>query len=165
MDTQPEIRIVPAKPGDIPLLLSFIRGLAHHLDVGEELTVSADDLHNALFGAHPHAEALIAWAGNTPAGYALFFQTYSTFRGKCSLYLEDLYVDPSARGLGVGKRLLSYLSRLTLERGCSRLEWMVLSSDEKATSFYESIGAKSKDEWTPYRLRGDALRTIAERLP
>lgn len=156
------IRIVPAGLGDVPVIHEMIGALADHLGLAHELVATETDLHDALFGARPRAEVVLAYMGDTPAGFALFYNNYSTFRGRCGIHLEDLYVLPRWRGRRIGRRLLAHIARLTLERGCSRLEWWVLSSDERASRFYEQLGATAKDEWTVYRLKGDSLARLAE---
>ena len=115
-------------------------------------------MHAALFGERPVIEAVIASLDDEPVGYALFFPTFSTFLGKPGLYLEDLYVRPAARGFGVGRKLLEHLARITVERGWGRLEWSVLDWNEPSIAFYKKMGAKPMDEWTIFRLTGEALR-------
>jgi GNAT superfamily N-acetyltransferase len=114
-----------------------------------------------LFGKVPAAEVLIAYLGKEPAGFALFFHNYSTWLGKRGIYLEDLFVRPPARKHGVGFALLQALARLAVERDCGRLDWSVLTWNELAISFYKRIGAKHMDDWTTFRLTGDALAHVA----
>ena len=156
------LQIIDADTQHIPVIHQMIDALAEHLQLGHELVATEEDLHNALFGPSPQAEVILAYMGDAPAGFALFYNNYSTFRGRCGLHLEDLYVQPEWRGHGIGKRLLSHLARLTLKRGCNRLEWWVLGEDEKAIAFYEAIGASAKEEWLIYRLRGETLAALAE---
>jgi GNAT superfamily N-acetyltransferase len=118
-------------------------------------------MHAALFGERPVIEAVIATLDGEPVGYALCFATFSTFLGKPGLYLEDLYVRPAARGFGVGRKLLEHLARLTVERGWGRLEWSVLDWNEPSIAFYKKMGARPMDEWTIFRLTGQALRELA----
>ena len=120
-------------------------------------------LHDALFGAHPAAEAVIAESDGNAVGMALFFQNFSTWTGWRGLYLEDLYVTPIARGHGVGASLLRHLAALAVARGCTRFEWSVLDWNEKAIRFYRSMGAVPMDEWTVFRVAGDALVKLAGR--
>jgi GNAT superfamily N-acetyltransferase len=115
----------------------------------------------ACLGPRAYAEVLIAEAGGTPVGFALFFHNFSTFEGKPGIYLEDLYVEPEARGLGAGRALLARLAALAVERDCARLEWSVLDWNAPSIAFYESLGAKAMDEWTIYRLDGAALAQMA----
>jgi GNAT superfamily N-acetyltransferase len=157
----PQIQIRPATPQDIPLLLAFIRELAAYEKLADEVVATEDDLHLALFGERPVIEAVIASKDNEPVAYALFFPTFSTFLGKPGLYLEDLYVRPAARGFGVGRKLLEHLAHITVQRGWGRLEWSVLDWNEPAIGFYKKLGATAMDEWTIFRLTGQALRTLA----
>lgn len=120
-------------------------------------------LHQWLFGPRPVAEVLIAeWQGS-PAGFALFFHNFSTFLGRPGIYLEDLFVVPAHRGRGIGGRLLAALARLAVERGCGRLEWSVLDWNEPAIGFYRALGAVAQDEWTVFRVTGEALERLANR--
>jgi GNAT superfamily N-acetyltransferase len=117
-------------------------------------------LRESLFGASPAAEVVLAFAGDEPAGFALWFQSYSTFLAKPGLYLEDLFVYPQHRGRGLGRQLLRYLSRVAVERDYGRVEWSVLDWNVDAIGFYESLGAVPMSDWTTYRLTGPALATL-----
>lgn len=161
MEHVEDIHIRPARQEEVPLVHAMIEALAEHLQLGHELVVDEEGLREALFGTQPRAEVLLALVDGTPAGFALFYGNYSTFRGQCGLHLEDLYVQPEWRSRGLGRYLLSHLAALTIERGCRRLEWWVLSSDDRAVEFYEMLGAMAKDEWTVYRLSGEALQRLA----
>ena len=119
-------------------------------------------LEQHLFGPRPAAEVVIAEADGTPAGFALFFHSFSTFLGQPGLYLEDLFVYPRYRGLGLGKRLMVHLARLAVERGCGRFEWSVLDWNTPAIDFYRRLGATGMDEWTVQRVSGEALRALAD---
>jgi len=156
------VEIVPAVETDVTAIHTMITDLADHLGLVHELVATEQDLREALFGARPRAEVLMARVDGAVAGFALFFDNYSTFRGRCGLHLEDLYVRPAYRGAGVGRCLLAHLAALTRARGCGRLEWWVLGEDEKALAFYEKIGATAKDEWVVFRLKGEELRHLAE---
>lgn len=156
------IQIIDAGPEHISSIHAMINALAGHLQLGHELVATEQDLYNALFGPQPKAEVILACIDQAPAGFALFYNNYSTFRGRCGVHLEDLYVKPQWRGHSVGKRLLAHLARLTLQRGCSRLEWWVLGEDEKAIAFYETLGASAKEEWQIFRLRGEPLQALAD---
>lgn len=151
----------PATPADVGTILRFVRDLAEFERESDKVVATEPLLHEALFGAHPAAEAVIAELGGAPVGMALFFHNFSTWTGWRGLYLEDLYVTPDARGAGVGQALLRYLAALAVERGCTRFEWSVLDWNEKAIAFYRSMGAEPMAEWTVYRLTGDALATLA----
>ncbi len=152
-----QIQIRPATPHDVPLILAFVRELATYEKLAHEVVATESDMHAALFGDRPVVETVIASLDGEPVGYALFFPTFSTFLGKPGLYLEDLYVRPAARGLGVGRKLLEHLARLTVERGWGRLEWSVLDWNEPSIAFYKKMGARPMDEWTVFRLAGESL--------
>jgi len=127
----------------------------------EQLVATAADLTTALFGPRPYAEVLLGCLEGEPVGFALFFHNFSTFLGKPGIYLEDLFVRPQARGRGLGKRLLAWLARTAIERGCARLDWAVLDWNEPSIGFYLGLGARRMDEWTTFRLSGDALQQLA----
>jgi GNAT superfamily N-acetyltransferase len=157
-----EPRIVPATKKDIPLIRELILELADYERARPgEAPVTEKDLADTLFGKRPAAEVLIAYLGDKPAGFALFFHNYSTWLGKRGIYLEDLFVRPSARKHGIGFALLRALARIAIERDCGRIDWSVLNWNELAIDFYKQIGAKSMDEWTSFRLTGDTLAQIA----
>ena len=150
-----------ATPGDVPLILRFIRELADYERLLHEVEATEERLRETLFGPRAYAEVVIAETQGEPQGFALFFHNYSTFLAKPGIYLEDLYVRPEARGRGIGRRLLAHLARLAKERGCGRLEWWVLDWNEPARRFYRSLGAEAMDEWTVHRVAGDALDRLA----
>ncbi|WP_426257385.1 GNAT family N-acetyltransferase [Sphingomonas sp. DC1600-2] len=154
--------IRPATPADVPLILHLVRELAAFERESDKVVATEPLLQDALFGAHPAAEAVIAELDGKPVGMALFFHNFSTWTGWRGLYLEDLYVTPEARGAGVGKALLKHLAALAVARGCTRFEWSVLDWNEKAIAFYRSMGALPMKEWTVYRVTGEALATLAE---
>jgi GNAT superfamily N-acetyltransferase len=156
-----DIRIRPALSQDLPQVLAFIRELAVYERLEDQVIATEADLAAALFGARPYAEVVLGCLGETPVGFALFFHNFSTFLGKPGIYLEDLFVRPEARGLGVGKRLLAWLAHTTLERGCARLDWAVLDWNKPSIGFYLSLGAVAQDEWTTFRLTGAALERLA----
>jgi GNAT superfamily N-acetyltransferase len=155
-------RIVPATKEDIPLIRELILELAkYERALPGEAPVTEKDLADTLFSERPAAEVLIAYLGDEAAGFALFFHNYSTWLGKRGIYLEDLFVRPPARKHGVGFALLRQLTRIALERDCGRVDWSVLTWNELAISFYKRIGARHMDDWTTFRLTGDALARIA----
>ncbi|MGA4841126.1 GNAT family N-acetyltransferase [Streptomyces sp. G45] len=151
-----------ANPADIPVIHSLIRELAAYEKAPHEARATEGQLREALFGPRPAAYAHIAEddATGEPVGFALWFLNFSTWRGVHGIYLEDLYVRPEARGGGHGKALLRELARICAERGYERLEWSVLNWNTPAIGFYESLGARPQDEWTVYRLTGDALAAL-----
>jgi GNAT superfamily N-acetyltransferase len=151
-----------AVKGDGPLVLGFIRELAIYEKLADAAVASAGDIDRALFCGAPKAFALIAeWEGE-PCGFALYFFNFSTFVGKHGVYLEDLYVREAMRGKGVGKALLARLAKITTENDCGRLEWSVLDWNAPSIAFYKSLGAVAMDEWTVYRMAGEALIALAD---
>src|SRR5688572_19428536 len=153
--------IRPATPDDVPVIARLIRGLAEYERLLDRCVLKESDLREHLFGARKYAEVLLAEDAGAVVGFALFFHNYSTFLGRPGIYLEDLFVVPEHRGKGHGKALLAALARLAVERGCGRLEWAVLDWNEPSIGFYRSLGAAAMDEWTVYRLTGDALAKLA----
>ena len=159
------IVIRPAKPSDVSLVLQFIRDLAEYEKLPHEVVATEERVRRALFGPRPYAEVVLASVDGEEVGFALFFHNFSTFLGLPGIYLEDLFVRPSARGKGVGRRLLAHLARIAGERGCGRLEWAVLDWNESAIGFYRGLGAKPMDAWKIFRLTGDALEKLASESP
>jgi GNAT superfamily N-acetyltransferase len=156
-----EVSIRAATPADVPLVLAFIRELAAYERLEHEVVASEAQLHAALFGARPYAEVALGCVGGVAVGFALFFHNFSTFKGQPGIYLEDLFVRPEARGRGVGRRLLAWLARTALERGCARLDWAVLDWNAPSIGFYRSLGAVALEDWTIFRLTGAALERMA----
>jgi len=152
-----------ATPADIPVIHALIRELADYEKVPHEAKATEAQLHEALFGEHPAAHAHIAAddTTGTPVGFAPWFLNFSTWRGVHGIYLEDLYVRPTARGAGHGKALLTELARICADRGYERLEWSVLNWNTPAIAFYESLGARPQNEWTVYRLTDGPLTELA----
>jgi GNAT superfamily N-acetyltransferase len=150
-----------ARPGDEGVVLRLIRALAEYERLPHQVVATEADLAETLFGARAYAEAAIGYAGGEPAGFAVYFHSFSTFWGRPGMYLEDLFVEERWRGRGFGKRLFTHVARLAVERNCRRMEWSVLNWNESAIGFYRRMGARPMDEWTVYRLDGDALRKAA----
>ncbi len=162
-ESSPGLRITSATASDIPLIRALILELAEYERARPgEAPVTEADLAATLFSDKPAAEVLIARVDDEPAGFALFFHSYSTWLGKRGLYLEDLFVRPAARQHGVGHALFRELARIALARDCGRIDWSVLKWNELAISFYHRIGAKPMDEWATFRLTGPALKRIAD---
>lgn len=158
--SQPVIR--SAAPQDVPAIHSMICELAEFEKLSSEVHSTEADLATALFGAKPVAEALVACVNEgAVAGFALFFTSYSTFAGKPGIYLEDLFVRPAFRGLGLGKKLLVTVARVAVERGCARYEWSVLDWNKTAIDFYTRCGAEMHEDWRRMRVSGKALRDLA----
>ncbi len=158
-----EVSVRAASEGDVPQILAFINELAEYERLSHEVVATEEALREHLFGDRPVAEVMIAEEGGDPAGFALFFHSFSTFLGRPGIYLEDLYVRPQFRGKGMGRALLVHLARLAAERGCGRLEWSVLDWNEPAIGFYRGIGASPVGGWTVYRVSGEALEGLAGR--
>ncbi len=154
-------RIRPARREDVPVILDFIRALAAYEKLSHEVEADEEKLIHTLFpasgGAPPAAQCILAWSGDVPAGFAIYFFNYSTFLARPGLYLEDLFVHPEFRGHGLGKMLLLHLARLANELGCGRMEWTVLDWNQPAIDFYESLGARRMREWQICRLTGPTL--------
>ena len=150
-----------AAPGDRDLVFAFIRDLADYEKLSDEVVATPDDVAGALFAAHPRVFCDIASWGGEPAGFALWFYNFSTFRGRHGIYLEDLFVKPAFRGKGIGKALLAQLAKRAVDEGCARVEWWVLDWNEPSIKFYESLGAIAMEEWTVFRLTGEALQRLA----
>lgn len=153
--------IRPATPADISSIRDLIVALAVYEREPDAVKASEADLHAALFGMRPLAEAVLAEVDGKAVGVALFFTNFSTWAGKGGLYLEDLFVVPEARGLGLGKALLVHLAGIAVARGYARFEWSVLDWNEPAIGFYKGLGAVMQDEWTKMRVDGEALRALA----
>lgn len=154
------MRIVPATPAETPVILEMIRGLAEYEKLSHIVTATEEQIRQTLFGSRPAAEVLLAEWNAEWVGFALFFPNYSTFLAQPGLYLEDLYVKPHARGKGLGLALLKELAKLAVARGCGRVEWAVLDWNEPSIGFYKKLGATPMDEWTTYRLGGEALQKL-----
>jgi GNAT superfamily N-acetyltransferase len=156
------LRIASATESDLLLILSFIKKLAEYEKLSHQVIATEDLLRDALFGPRPVAEVIIANWNDEPVGFALFFHNFSTFLGRRGIYLEDLFVDPPHRGKGIGKAMLIHLAKIAKERNCGRFEWAVLDWNKPSIDFYKSLGAAPLDDWTSFRLTGDALNRLAE---
>ena len=155
------LSIRPATQHDVRLLLDFIRGLAEYERAPELAIATEADLLRDGFGPHPKFHCIIAEWDGEPAGFALYFYNYSTWRGRPGIYLEDLFVWPKLRGQGIGKALLIHLAQIAVRENCGRFEWAVLDWNQPAFDFYESLGAKRMKEWIIMRVDGDALINLA----
>ena len=162
MKTPENFDIRSASVEDVPIILQLIRDLATYERAPHEVTATEEQLIDVLFGRRPSAEVLLAFEGQTPVGFAVFFYNFSTWLGRPGLYLEDLFVKPEMRGKGYGRALLVELAKIARDRDCGRLEWAVLDWNEPAIKFYRALGAKPMDEWTVFRLTRDEIAQLAE---
>jgi GNAT superfamily N-acetyltransferase len=156
------LNIRAAQPKDVNLLLGLFRELAEFEKLLEQVQVDEKRLTSSLFGPHKAADALIVEHDGQPIGYAVYFFNFSTFLGKPGLYLEDIYVRPTVRGRGIGSAIFKHLAGIALERGCERMEWVVLDWNVKAITFYENIGAKMLDDWRVFRLAKNEIASVAK---
>ena len=158
------LSIRPATAADVPLLLQFIRELAEYEREAHKAVATADDLLRDGFtpGAGPKFRVVIAEWDAQPAGFALFFYSYSTWQGRPGIFLEDLFVRPIFRSKGIGKGLLAHLAQIALDENCTRFAWQVLDWNQPAIDFYESLGAKMMKEWLNMRVSGPSLRSLAK---
>ena len=150
-----------AVSGDEQLVFDYIVKLAVYEELRHEVKATVDDIREGLFGAAPRAVCDLAFWNGEPAGFALWFYNYSTFRGRAGIYLEDLFVDDAMRGKGIGKALLKHLAQRCVKEGLPRLQWWVLDWNAPSIAFYKSLGAEPQDEWTVYRVSGAALDKLA----
>ncbi|HEX4284667.1 MAG TPA: GNAT family N-acetyltransferase [Terracidiphilus sp.] len=157
------ITVRDATAADVPLILQFIRALAIYEREPDAVDATEADLLRDGFGPNPFYFCLIAEADGAPAGFALYFFNYSTWLGRPGLYLEDLFVHPQFRGLGIGRALLQRVAAIAVEKGCRRLQWEVLDWNKPAVDFYAAMGAEFLDEWRNVRVSGDALLKLAGR--
>lgn len=156
-----DLRIEQATENDAPLLLKLIRGLAQYEKLLGSVSATEERVRASLFGSSPFAKAILAYENDKPAGYAIYFFTYSSFVALPGLYLEDLFVVPGFRGAGIGRHLLAFLAARAIERGCGRMEWAVLNWNEPAIRFYKNLGAEPMNDWMVYRLSGVKLEGLA----
>ena len=156
------LKIVKAEREHLPRVVELMKGLAEFEKLLDSFRVTVDLLERHLFGETGAAELLVGYQGDRISGYALFFHNFSTFLGRPGMYLEDIYVEPDARGHGLGKALLLEVIRIAHERKCLRCEWLVLDWNERAKQFYESLGAKPLGDWKLYRMDETALKRLME---
>jgi GNAT superfamily N-acetyltransferase len=159
------IVIRDATPADVPQILEFIRGLALYERAPGEVTATEEGLLRDGFGPQPFYYCLMAEHNGLPAGFALFFFNYSTWKGRPGVYLEDIYVEPEFRGHGIGKALLKRVAAFAVEHGCQRLQWEVLDWNTPAIYFYRAMGAEFLDEWRNVRVSDEALERLAQCAP
>ena len=155
------LHIRNATERDAALVLEMITELAEYEKLAHAVAATEASVRASLWGPQPAAEVIIAEVDGEPAGFALFFHNYSTFLAQRGLYLEDLFVKPAYRGRGVGRALLERLAAIAVERNCGRFEWSVLDWNEPAIGFYKKLGAVPLEDWTIFRVTGDALKRLA----
>jgi GNAT superfamily N-acetyltransferase len=158
------LRIERAVEQDIPAIVRLVRHLAEYEELAHAMVSSEDDFRRALFGPQRNVEALMAFADDAPVGFALYFYNFSTFLGKRGIYLEDLFVEPEHRGQGIGKALLQRLASIAKDEDCGRMEWSVLTWNQPSIDFYHRLGAITLEDWRTFRLTGEALERLAERV-
>jgi GNAT superfamily N-acetyltransferase len=159
------LRLRDATPADIPLVNRFVRALAEYEKLLHEAVATEEDFRRLLFGDPPRAWALFAEQDGAPVGFALWYYSVSTFLGRASLYVEDVFVDPAHRNRGIGRMIFAHLARRAVEEGCGRMEWSVLDWNAPSIAFYRSIGARPREGWTLQRLSGEALAALAKTGP
>jgi GNAT superfamily N-acetyltransferase len=157
------LRLRDATREDLPLVLAFIRALAEYEKLAHEVRADEVTLETFLFGEPRRAEALVARWNDEPVGFAVWYYSFSTFLGRPSLYIEDVFVNPDARGRGIGKAIFAHLAARALAQGCGRMEWSVLDWNAPSIAFYRSLGAKPREGWTLQQLTGEALTALAAR--
>jgi GNAT superfamily N-acetyltransferase len=162
MNTPPDFQIRPARVDDVPIILQLIRDLATYERAPAEVVATEEQLIDVLFGERPVAEVLLAFEGESPIGFAVYFYNFSTWLGRPGLYLEDLFVKPQKRGKGCGRALLVELAKIARDRGCGRMEWAVLNWNEPAIKFYRALGAEPMIEWTVFRLTREEIAKLAD---
>jgi GNAT superfamily N-acetyltransferase len=157
------LQIRAAQPEDVGTILKLIRGLAEYEHQPEAAQATEADLLRDGFGPHPKFHCVIAYWQGTPAGFALYFHNYSTWKGRSGIFLDDLFVWPEYRGKGIGKALLLHVARIAAAENCGRYEWLVLDWNAPAIEFYEALGARLMKQWLPMRVEGDALLELAKK--
>jgi GNAT superfamily N-acetyltransferase len=162
MNMSSDFNICPARVEDVPIILQLIRDLATYERAPDEVVATEEQLIEVLFGERPVAEVLLAFEGESPVGFAVYFYSFSTWLARPGLYLEDLFVKPEKRGKGYGRALLVELAKIARDRGCGRMEWAVLNWNESAIKFYRTLGAKPMNEWTVFRLTREEITKLAD---
>ena len=160
MTTNAPVRIRETTEQDVPLILQFIRELAEYEKSLEHVTATEDVVRQAFFGREPHARSLIVNVGDEVAAFAIYFLSFSSFSSRPKLYLEDIFVRPAFRGLGIGKKLMAHVARIASEHGCGRMEWAVLNWNKSAMEFYESLGAEPVTDWTVFHLDEEHMNKL-----
>jgi GNAT superfamily N-acetyltransferase len=157
-----DFQVKPLAPGEVPVLLELIRELARFERLEHEVQATVESLRESLFGQNPVAGALLAQRGDEPAGYALYFFSFSSFVGRRGIWLEDVYVRPVFRRRGLGHALIKAVARIGVERDCGRFEWTALNWNANALDFYRELGAQRMDEWIMLRMNSEGIRRLAQ---
>jgi GNAT superfamily N-acetyltransferase len=157
-----ELGIRDAVVTDIPIIFQLIRDLATYERAPNDVVATEEGLREVLFGSEPSAKVILAFCGDKPVGFAVYFFNFSTWLGRPGLYLEDLFIKPEMRGRGYGRGLLVHLAQIAQRRDCGRMEWAVLDWNEPAIQFYKKLGAAPNEDWTVYRLTSDGIAKLAE---
>lgn len=160
-DASTRFAIRPAVPEDIPLLVQLVKEFAEYDEMTDEFAATEARLHEAFFGERPAAEAILGELDGEPAGYAIYYRSFSSFQGRPGLYMDDLYVRPPYRRLGLGRVLLAHVARVAAERGAGRFEWKALVWNDPALRFSMAMGFEILEGWTHYRATGDAMQRLA----
>lgn len=158
-----DFRIRVAEETDVSLILDFILELAEYENLSNEVVANKEILLDSLFEKH-QAEVIIGEYKDKPVGFATYFFNFSTFLGKANLYIEDLYIKKEFRGLGLGQAMFVCLARIAKERNCERLDWWCLDWNEPSIKFYKKMGAKPMSDWTVYRVDGEELKALSQKL-
>ena len=159
-----KILIRNATSNDLNMLIEFIHDIAEFEELAHEVSFTKDELMESMFGNDRTAEAIIAENEGEAVGFAVYFQNFSTFKGKPGLYLEDLFVKPDWRKHGIGRALLVRLAQIAVERGCPRFEWVALDWNQNAIDFYEKLGAKQLNDWRIFRMEGETIAQLAAQV-
>jgi GNAT superfamily N-acetyltransferase len=162
MNRPQNFQIRPARMEEVPIILQLIRDLATYERAPDDVVATEEQLVDVLFGDRRVAEVLLAFEGESPVGFAVYFYNFSTWLGRPGLYLEDLFVKPEKRGKGYGRALLVELAKIARDRGCGRMEWAVLNWNEPAIKFYRALDAEPMDEWTVFRLTREEIAKLAD---
>jgi GNAT superfamily N-acetyltransferase len=158
----PRFTLRPAVAADLPDIVRLIRALAEYEHLLHETTVTVDELRDVLFGPLPRCHAIVAESGDETVGMALIYYTFSTFKARSNIFIEDLYVEPAHRGAGIGLALMRHIARRAVAEGCARVEWRVLNWNQPSIDFYQRMGAETMQDWHTRQLGGDALVALAE---
>ena len=157
------LHIMEACPQDLHTIVRLVRKLADYEKLSSAMVATEQDFSQALFGPDRRARALLAFAGDAPVGFAVYFYTFSTFLGKAGIYLEDIFVEPEYRGKGIGRALLRRIAQIARDEDCGRVEWSVLTWNQPSIDFYHSLGAVTLEDWRMFRLAGEAIAALAQR--